>query len=378
MAALLLVESSNQSAVQSRVRYWPAVLLYVCALLSKTITCTLPVVLVLIAWWKHGQLRGRDVLRVVPLMLIGACFAVMTVWMEHTYVGARGTYFSFTSAQRFLIAGRALWFYPAKLLWPHDLCFFYPKWPLDVRSALQWSYPISFLIVLVALYLLRSRIGRAPFAVVMCYAVTIAPALGFVNVYPMRFAFVADHYQYLASIAWFGLTVGCVATWTAGRLRVVRKSVVTLAALALLIFAILTWRRAQLFANVEVLWRDTLRKNSASEVAHNNLGNLLTDSGRFDEGIQHYRVVLALNPNDDSGHFNLAATYMQQNRIDEAIPEWREAVRVRPRDHEAYFELGRSLESLGDLAGALASYQRAIELQPDYEPARLYMDSMLR
>ena len=39
------------------------------------------------------------------------------------------------------------------------------------------------------------------------FLITLGPALGFVNVYPMRYSFVADHFQYMASI---GLIVAAV------------------------------------------------------------------------------------------------------------------------------------------------------------------------
>ena len=43
------------------------------------------------------------------------------------------------------------------------------------------------------------------------FGVTLAPALGFVNVYPFKFSFVADHFQYLASIAVIALVAAGIA-----------------------------------------------------------------------------------------------------------------------------------------------------------------------
>ena len=43
-------------------------------------------------------------------------------------------------------------------------------------------------------------VGRGPLVAVLFFAGTLGPALGFINVYPMRYSFVADHFQYLASI----------------------------------------------------------------------------------------------------------------------------------------------------------------------------------
>jgi hypothetical protein len=62
-------------------------------------------------------------------------------------------------------------------------------------------FPLGWLAIAVVLWLLRRRIGRAPLAAVLIFSGSLFPALGFINVYPMRYSFVADHFQYLASIA---------------------------------------------------------------------------------------------------------------------------------------------------------------------------------
>ncbi len=51
----------------------------------------------------------------------------------------------------------------------------------------------------------RNRLGRGPLVAVLFFAGTLVPALGFFNVYPMRYSFVADHFQYLASVGLLAL-----------------------------------------------------------------------------------------------------------------------------------------------------------------------------
>lgn len=101
--------------------------LFVCALLSKTATCLLPVGLALVVWWKRGGMRRREVLGLGPLVLVGASFVAMTVYLESSYAGASGEAFSQTFLERFLVAGRAVWFYAGKLLWPGSLAVIYPR-----------------------------------------------------------------------------------------------------------------------------------------------------------------------------------------------------------------------------------------------------------
>src|SRR5213075_2233597 len=105
-----------------------------------------------------------------------------------------------------LIAGRAIAFYAWKLIWPAKLTFIYPRWnSIDHPTPAQWLFPIGVLVVLLILFALRNRIGRGPLAAALFFCGTLFPALGFVNIYPMRFSYVADHFQYHASIGLIAL-----------------------------------------------------------------------------------------------------------------------------------------------------------------------------
>ena len=181
--------------------FW-ACLLFALALLAKSVTATLPAALLLIAWYKRGKLRSVDFLGALPLFIIAALAACITITIETSqhYIGAFGADFNFGFFKRCLIAGRAVWFYLASLLDPHKLIFICPRWQLDPYQAVQWIAPAMVLVALIVLFALRTKITRAPFVIAALFIVGLAPALGFINFYPMQFSFVADHFQYIAAI----------------------------------------------------------------------------------------------------------------------------------------------------------------------------------
>ncbi len=137
--------------------------------------------------------------RWLPFFVAGAALALVTSWLERTHVGASGPDWALSVLDRCLIAGRALWFYAGKLLWPANLTFIYPRWQVDPGVWWQWLFPLMAVAMVTILWSLRERIGRGPLVAVLFFAGTLFPALGFANVYPMRYSFVADHFQYLAS-----------------------------------------------------------------------------------------------------------------------------------------------------------------------------------
>jgi len=183
----------------------------------------------------------------------------VTAWMETHHVGATGELWSLTWLDRCLIAGRALWFYAAKLVWPHPLAFIYARWHVDAAVWWQYLFPLAAAATVAALHLARGWIGSGPLVAVLCYAATLAPALGFVNVYPMRYSFVADHFQYLASLP-------LIALAAAGATRLPRPQVI--GAGVLLALGTLAWRQALVYRDAETIWRDTLAKDPDSSMAH--------------------------------------------------------------------------------------------------------------
>jgi hypothetical protein len=102
--------------------------LFVLALLTKTVTATLPAALLVVLWWRRGKIEGRkDVLPLVPWFVLAAASGLFTAWAEKHYIGAEGADFSFTFLERLQLAGRVVAFYAGRLFWPSHLMFIYPQ-----------------------------------------------------------------------------------------------------------------------------------------------------------------------------------------------------------------------------------------------------------
>ena len=389
--------------------YAAALALFACALLSKTVTSSLPAAVLLLVWWKRGTISlRRDVVPLLPFFALGVAAGALTGYMEREVVGAKGPEWDALSwADRCLIAGRAVWFYASKLLWPHPLAFMYERWQLDPRSPAQWFFPAAALLLVGWLVAMRHRIGRGPLAAVLFFGGTLFPALGFVNVLPMRYSFVADHFQYLASIGVITLIVGAAATALRRRPLALRGA----GAIVLLALGVLTWRQGCVYADLETLWRDTLAKNPTSWMAHNNLGLVLMARGDDLGAAAEFRRVLALQPDNArarlnlgllaqnrgnvelaewffrevlkrdprsaDAHLNLGRLFALQGRLEEGVRHLRTAIKFDPTHERAHNDLGIMLVQQGDAAGALAHLRAAVEIQPDWAEAHANLAAVL-
>jgi Flp pilus assembly protein TadD len=334
--------------------YAVALVLFVAALLSKTVTCSLPAVLLLVMWWKKGRLDWRAVLPLAPFFLAGIGLGLTTAWLEKTHVGAIGADWSLTLADRCLVAGRALWFYASNLVFPTHLMFIYPRWTIDAGVWWQWLFPVAVAGVLAALWRARHRIGRGPLVAVLIYAGTLAPAIGFINVYPMRFSFVADHFQYLAGAGLIALA----ATW-------LHRCPPLIPALGLFLCGALTWHQCAIYQDLETLWRDTLKKNPACWMAHSNLGRLLVRQNKLAEAEAHYRAGLELNPREEEIHYNYANLLARTGRLETAVAEYEQALQLAPAQADPHNNLGAVLLQLKRTDEAIAQYRLAVQCQPE-------------
>jgi tetratricopeptide (TPR) repeat protein len=339
--------------------YIASLALFVFALLSKTVACSLPAALLLAGWWKTGRLRWKDVLLLLPFFAVGLGLGLSTVWIEQHQVGAQGAAWSFTFTQRFLIAGRALWFYASKLFWPAKLTFIYPRWDISVSSGWQWLFPLAAVAVIATLWWARTRIGRGPLVAVLFFAGTLFPALGFVNIFPFRYSFVADHFQYLAG-------VGLIVLAAAGLTRLPRF--IPAALLALL--AVITWKQVGIYRDLETLWRDTLEKNPVSWMAQNNFAAVLMQTGRLDEAFAHLQKALEIDPDNVETHNNLGYVLLQMGRAEESLAYFQKALEIEPnRAAVVHYNLGHALLQRGRADEAIPHLEKALEIDPTYLPA---------
>ena len=364
---------------QSRRRsdYFVALFLFIAALLSKSVTASLPAALLVVFWWQRGRLSlHRDVLPLLPFFLLGICSGLFTAWIERRFIGAEGSDFDLSFVQRLLIAGQAFWFYLGKLVWPANLTFIYPRWDLNIVSPWQFLFPAATILFVVALWILRIR-QRGPLAAALLFVGTLFPVLGFLNIYPFRYSFVADHYVYLASLGFIaaaanGLTV-LFKRWLPFNTVIPRALGLSLIAT----FATITWHQSHIYRDTESIWRDTLAKNPGCFVAHSNLGLYLHQRGQLDEAITHLQQARALQPAFAEIHNNLGNALRDKGRLDEARALYEQALQIRPNLAQARYNLGALFLLQHQPAEALTHFQKAVELRPEYIDARINLAGLL-
>jgi tetratricopeptide (TPR) repeat protein len=357
--------------------YALSLLLFVAGLLSKSIVCSMPIVIAILIWWKRGRLSILNIALLTPFIILGLAMSAVTTWFEIHIVGATGPEWNHSPIEHILLAAHAIWFYVWKLLIPANLTLVYPKWALDSS---QWLFVAALLIVLVILLATIRKTGRGILAAVLIFLVTLVPAMGFVNVYPMRYSYVADHFQYLSGLALIVLAVALAAHFLS-KLGPSRRIVgLALAIIVIGIFAIGSWSHAHAFTDSESLWRDVIAKNPDAWLAYENLAGVLDDEAEQNlanqdveeskqlaldeatEAAHDAQQALAINANLDASYEHWGRALLILNQPGEALDKFRKAEQLDPRISTIRNNLAATLTRLGRTAEAENEYRQALKL----------------
>jgi len=359
--------------------YFAALGLFVLSLMCKTVTSSLPAALLVALWWKRGRLGWRrDIVPLLPWFAIGAAMGVLSSWVEKHYGGARGPEFDIAFGARVLVAGRAVWLYVAKLVWPFGLNFIYPRWTPDPSDWASWLFPLGILAVAWALWAVRRR-SRAPLAAFLFFVGSLFPVLGFVNLYGARYSWVWDHWQYLPDLGPIALGAAGAVAGLQSAAPGMRRAAPWIAAGLCLFLGALTWAHCGMFHDDRSLYLQNLELNPGSWLAHNNVGvELEADPKRTGEAIAQFEEAIRLNPAFFEAHNNLGVELGKvPGRIQDAVSQFEEAIRLKPDYAEAHYNLANALGSLGKVPEALAELAEALRLKPHYVEANYDLGNAL-
>lgn len=354
--------------------YVISLFLFMCAMLSKSMTVGLPLAILLCLWWKQGRVEKRELIFLIPFFVVAFIFSVLDVLIYKYQEPMKTDVFI---VGRFLLAGRAIWFYIEKLFLPINLMTIYPKWAINPHSIVQYIFPLSLVILLLVLWLMRRKLGRGPVVSLLFFIITLGPVLGFVNYRFMASSYVADRFQYLASI---GLIVLFSALITIIVTMICQSRMAILVCVSVVLFSVLgvlTYKQSGLYKDSETLFSYTLSKNPNAWVAHAFLGNIRNGQGRLDEAINYYTEALRINPQQAKIHNNLGVAFYKKGDIDDAIYHFTQSLLIKPEYANAHYHLGICLEQRGNLDEAAKHFAEAIRIEPSHTSARQALRDVL-
>lgn len=348
--------------------YWAAVGCFALALMSKSITASLPGVLLVMDVYPLRRLGGsvgwitpaarRVWLEKLPFAALAVAMVAVAFWALASGGGLTPLR-ALDVPARMALSVYALAFYLGKTLWPVTLSPLYelalPISPLETRFL---AGALGAAAATVGAALFRRR-WPGLLAAWVAFVLTLLPVLGVAH---NGYQLAADRYTYLAEL---GLAL-CVG----GVVAVFRLPGASAAALVLALWSVLTWQQVGVWRSDETLWRHAAKVDPVSGVARSNLGAALTAGHRYAEAVSELEQAVARRPRYAEAWNNLGLALAGAGHPEEAAARFRHAAAIRPRFAEAWNNLGVSLAVQGRRASAMDAFAHAALIDPSMAEAR--------
>jgi len=376
LAALAYLEFDRKKAMRA---YFASVVLFILAMLSKSVAVTFPAAIVLYLWWKRHRLTARCLLPTIPLFIVALGFAVLGIVLER---GHRPMDYGLSPAMRWILAGKAFWFYLWKVLWPTNLMPIYGRWPLNAKSVVSHVFPLACPGSFALLYRMRDKWGKGPLMALGFFGVTLLPMLGFIKFPIFIYTCAADRYQYLASLGVITLVAFLLlkaaeklhtplppetSTHKGGHIPHACRCQPAWAILLCVVLATLgtmTWIHSARYNTRETLFGYAVRKNPKSSYAHVYYGMSLVDRKAYEESEQQYLKAIELDPKAPNSWAVYGILLGVQGKLDRSIDCFKEALKYCPTDSTAYYNLGRVLFDQRRFEESTEASLKCVELDP--------------
>jgi tetratricopeptide (TPR) repeat protein len=360
-------------------RYLLVLLCFTCALMSKPMVITLPIVMILLDYWPLDRLQSDkkklsetkiagiiplwQLKEKIPFFILSAVMVIITLYNPNTHdMSDTRDLQHYSLISRLANAPVAFVTYLEKTFWPHNMAVFYPfsdQIPL-------WQVLGASLLILVISVAVIIMMKRLPYLFTgwMWYAITIAPVIGIIQISITAPYAMADRYHYLPSI---GLAV--MMAWGIPALiksEAIRKKLLFPAGIFFLgIISFISWNQCGYWKNSATLFYHALQVTKDNALAHHSFGLSLFKKGKIEEAIDHFNEAIRLKPDYAGAYYNRGIAYGKLGQHQRAIEGYTEAILLKPDDADAYNNRGNAYAELGQNQRAIEDYTEAIRLKPD-------------
>ena len=374
----------------------------VLAMLTKEISFTLPIVIILYEFtFFRSTLKKKLIfllpllltLMIIPLSIMGTdkpLGEILSDLGERTRVQTEMSRWDYLFTQfRVIVTYIRLLFFPVN----QNLDYDYPVYHSFFEPPVFLSFLLLLSIVGIAVYLMyktravsgqRSTVSNnspdayslplnpyfrlAAFGI-FWFFITLSVTSSVIPIVDVIF----EHRVYLPSVGAF-IAVSAVISIILERLSLkspqIKKAAILLCALIIVVLSTATYARNTVWKDKKTLWEDVAGKSPKNARAQNNLGAFYYEKNMPDVAIRYLSNAIFLKPDYVDAYNNLGLAYYKKGLYYLAKKQFTNALRFAPNDAFAFNNLSIVYAAEGLYDQAIEYAQRALKTAPDYAEAQ--------
>ncbi|MBI5794691.1 MAG: tetratricopeptide repeat protein [Planctomycetes bacterium] len=350
--------------------YAISLIAYLCALFSKEMAITFPVLLLLFVVFSDQKIWPDFVKRfkgiyigyiAVSLFYVIIRFVIFkNPALKATYQPGGFLVNTFTMI-KILASYIKLSFFPFNL--NADYVVPLVKTPLEGSFILSTIFLISIFILFVILIKSRNMFS----CWMAWFFIMILPVM---NILPIG-NIMAERYLYIPVMGFCvakGILIYRITDRTLSPRAIPLRRIVQLVLVTLMIggygFSII-WKNGD-WRDEFTLWTKTIQRAPDSHRAHCNLGIVYMENGLTEKAQMEYQTALELNPQNANIHNNLGAVYTKKGLDNQALIEYKEAINLDNSYAQPHNNLGNIYFNQGLIDKAKTEYEEALRIKPDH------------
>lgn len=330
------------------------------SMLSKPMALSLPLILILLDWFKGRSLKGQVLIEKSPLGIITGGIAWIT-YAAHARVPGESI------VQSALIWPWTFTFYLRQFFFPYISVPLY-----RLAKPVLLTNPEYFLslavVVLVVLAVVRLRRHKWFTFAVLFYFLSIFFLLRFDETKDVNT--VADRFMYLPGLGLcLLLGLGLERLWkNCGGKNLARGMIAAGLVVLAATFSFKTFQQCYVWRDSMSLWRHDLKYFPDEPLALNNFAITLGKTREFEDAQKGYKKVMRSGlAGVQKGIAPDVAAKIR--KVDHLIGLYHRAVEVEPGYMDAYYNLGEQYARIGRFPEAVEAYKKALEIDPEFKDA---------
>ncbi|HNW98179.1 MAG TPA: tetratricopeptide repeat protein [Bacteroidales bacterium] len=356
-------------------------LFFILSLLAKSSAVMLPIVFILIDYYKNENFSIKFIFRKIPYLFISFCFGLVAIYASTSTENIKDLSVHYNILDRVFLAFYPLTVYIIKFFAPVNLSVLYP-YPLKSGGFLPFLYYLSTLFILLVIFItLKFRTLKKELVFAFLFFFFNISLL--LMVVPIGGNFLmAEHFVYVpyigmaivAEIIFYKIYDNTIT------LKIPKQVVLSIFYLLIPVFCIATYMRNNVWKNSTALFSDLVEKQPQDAYAHYSMGTLYMEKHDYENAIKEFNISIKLDNSDANAFYNRSLCFINFNKIDSSFFDADNAIKLNPKLQMAYITRGNVRTLKKDTIGAISDYSKAIELSdknpiPYYDRGRMYMNT---